>query len=244
MKYARKCLWMALPWALAASVNAQDAMFVDSSGNVGVGTNTPDTTFHVSRADGTAQVLVRDTFGTSPLAMFELDNSGFPSFRFTDASASNSWDFRLAGVGSGERFEVTKVGTGGSEFRVFGNGDAELPRGTLAEGSSRSIKDNIVQVDESAVLAKLAALPVSEWSYEGRLTKRHMGPMAEDFHVLFGLGPDDKHIAPKDLAGVALAAAKALKAENDALKADNAAIRDRLQLLESRLEVLLRSMDD
>ena len=38
---------------------------------------------------------------------------------------------------------------------------------------------------------------------------RHLGPMAEDFHAVFGLGEDDTSIAPADLAGVALTAIQA-----------------------------------
>ena len=33
-----------------------------------------------------------------------------------------------------------------------------------------------------------------------------MGPMAQDFHAIFGLGEDDTHIASLDASGVALAA--------------------------------------
>jgi hypothetical protein len=34
--------------------------------------------------------------------------------------------------------------------------------------------------------------------------------MAQDFAAAFGLGPDDRHIAPLDAAGVSLAAIQAL----------------------------------
>lgn len=39
----------------------------------------------------------------------------------------------------------------------------------------------------------------------------HVGPMADDFHAAFGLGADEKRVSPNDLAGLALAAAEALK---------------------------------
>ena len=38
----------------------------------------------------------------------------------------------------------------------------------------------------------------------------HLGPMAQDFSAAFGLGEDDRHIAPLDAAGVSLAAVQAL----------------------------------
>jgi trimeric autotransporter adhesin len=39
---------------------------------------------------------------------------------------------------------------------------------------------------------------------------QHVGPMAQDFHAAFGVGPDDKHIATVDADGVALAAIQGL----------------------------------
>ena len=40
---------------------------------------------------------------------------------------------------------------------------------------------------------------------------RHIGPVAEDFYAMFGLGPDDKHVAATDMASIALIAAKELQ---------------------------------
>jgi hypothetical protein len=66
--------------------------------------------------------------------------------------------------------------------------------------------------------------------------------MAQDFRALFGLGPDDTHIRPGDVAGVALAAVQALSevvAEKDArLLAHQAridALAEQLARLEARL---------
>jgi len=223
---------------LATSVAwAQDAMFVDSTGNVGVGTNTPSAPFEVSRTNGSAQVLVSDSGSASPLQMFKLNNNGFPAFNMTDSSQSDfSWTFRLSGQsGVDERFTITKLGTGAAEMELKANGDMSI-RGTLSTGSSRTIKDNIVPVDGDTVLAKLDALKVDEWSYKTARNQRHVGPMAEDFYATFGLGPDNKHVAPGDMAGVALAAAKALKAENERLREQNEEILDRLSRLEAQLD--------
>jgi hypothetical protein len=68
------------------------------------------------------------------------------------------------------------------------------------------------------VLAKITALPVTEWSFKGDPV-RHIGPTAQDFKATFGLGADDKHIALKDVAGVALIGVQELHkmiAERDA----------------------------
>ncbi len=47
---------------------------------------------------------------------------------------------------------------------------------------------------------------------------RHVGPMAQDFYAAFRVGEDDRHITSIDEDGVALAAIKALHAENRDLR--------------------------
>jgi len=64
---------------------------------------------------------------------------------------------------------------------------------------------------------------------------RHVGPMAQDFYVAFGVGADDKHITSIDEDGVALAAIKALHAENGALQLDNRALHVENAVLRRRL---------
>jgi hypothetical protein len=96
--------------------------------------------------------------------------------------------------------------------------------GTWASASDRNMKTNIARIDDAAVLEKVARLPIDRWSYISERGVRHVGPMAQDFYAAFGIGPDDKHITSIDEDGVALAAIKALHAENAALRARLAAV--------------------
>jgi hypothetical protein len=136
--------------------------------------------------------------------------------------------------------------------------------GTWTDNSSRTVKENIDPVDGPAVLERVESLPVSEWGYEDEPDDiRHVGPMAEDFHEMFGLGADDEHIASLDTAGIALAAIKGLSKQLDErderindleteldakdariddqtdriehLEAENDQLRDRLAAIESQL---------
>lgn len=209
--------------ALSASAAAQDALFIDNQGRVGMGTATPSQAVHVHRDDGTAQILVQETAGTAATrTLFALENPGNVLFTLKDTNTGDIWDFSNRVNG----FNITRQGTGGQEFLiqpngrfivgpggqhnfiVHPNGDAVLA-GTLTESSSRETKTAIQPVDGEQVLAKLAALPLSEWQYKDS-TDRHMGPMAEDFHAAYGLA-DDKHVSPKDMAGVAMVAAQSLQ---------------------------------
>jgi hypothetical protein len=67
-------------------------------------------------------------------------------------------------------------------------------------------------LDCQSVLARVAALPLTEWNYKNEAAGiRHVGPMAQDFQAAFQLnGGDDKHISVVDESGVALAAIQGL----------------------------------
>jgi hypothetical protein len=45
------------------------------------------------------------------------------------------------------------------------------------------------------ILDRVSRLPITSWHFKTDPRKRHVGPMAQDFHAAFGLdGDDDKHI--------------------------------------------------
>jgi len=110
--------------------------------------------------------------------------------------------------------------------------------GTWSSLSDRTMKTHVAPLDDAAVLAKVAALPVSEWSYTSERGVRHVGPMAQDFYAAFKVGEDDRHITSIDEDGVALAAIKALHAENAVIRAENTALRNRLAALEEKVAAL------
>lgn len=232
-----------------SGVGAQDAMFVDSSGNVGVGLNTPAKQFHIEGADssqlGANNVMIRiaNTAGSEESRrMLELVNSGSPLLVYRNTSSGETWSQNPVG---GD-FTITKGGTGQQEFQMNGGGNVTI-QGSLTENSTRASKKGFSIVDAKTVLAKLEQLAIEEWSYRHTPDVRHVGPTAEDFHAAFALGPSDG-IAPRDLAGVALAAAKALNTQSkvlservrkiNALKAQNEMLEQRLSAMEKRLERL------
>ena len=98
------------------------------------------------------------------------------------------------------------------------NGDLQIP-GQLITGSSREIKTDIRKPGYASILDKVESLDIPQWSYKTSPESRHIGPIAEDFFALFGLGVNNKTISPIDVAGVALAAVKALKAEERSARA-------------------------
>lgn len=236
--------------AFASTALALDAVYVDSSAQVGVGTNAPAAPLHVYRDDGTATLRVEEQNGiAAKRTLYNLINNGQVRFSMEDTSTSRSWDFLLADDG----FNISLVGSGGAEFVVRDNGGLVVGpggaanlvltsagnmfiSGTLTESSSRTTKTDIASADGAMLLAKLEKLPIAEWRYKnGAPDDRHVGPMAEDFYALFGLGADEEHISPKDLAGVALAAIQALNNENTSLRAEVDALKESILRLERKV---------
>ena len=123
-------------------------------------------------------------------------------------------------------------------------GNATCNGTTWNNGSDRHSKQDFSPVNSRTVLEKVASLAIQSWRYTNNPATRHVGPMAQDFHALFGVGDDDKHIATVDADGVALAAIQGLnqKIEERANRlekqlrdagADNAAMQQRLSQLEA-----------
>jgi len=121
--------------------------------------------------------------------------------------------------------------------------------GTWASLSDRNAKDDFGSVIPEQVLAKVAELPITKWSYKTERGVRHVGPMAQDFYAAFGVGEDNKHITTVDEEGVALAAIQGLNqkleqqlnrqnAENAKLKQQNDSLAERLNELEATVKRL------
>ena len=83
--------------------------------------------------------------------------------------------------------------------------------GSWSSISDRNLKENFAPVDGQSLLARLNEIPIETWNYKAQDDSiRHMGPMAQDFRAVFGLGSDDKRISTVDADGVALAAIQEL----------------------------------
>ncbi len=89
--------------------------------------------------------------------------------------------------------------------------------GAINGSSDLNRKENIISIESSDILQKVADLPISQWQFKGEQIT-HIGPMAQDFYAAFGLGEGETTIATDDADGIALAAIQALKIENDLLK--------------------------
>ncbi len=97
-----------------------------------------------------------------------------------------------------------------STQRLLANSTGVTVNGTFNNSNDRNLKQNFAPVSSAKILEEVTRLPVSEWSYKEDPDTRHVGPVAQDFYSVFHIGTDDKHIAPIDEGGVALAAIQGL----------------------------------
>jgi Chaperone of endosialidase len=100
--------------------------------------------------------------------------------------------------------------------------------------SDRNRKANFGSVDPADMLHRVRDLPISTWNYTSDdASVRHIGPMAQEFAALFGVGADDRHIHPLDGQGVALAAIQGLVAQIEELREENARLAARVTRFET-----------
>ncbi len=199
-----------------------------ANGNVGIGTVNPGAKLDVN--------------GTIAASGAYLSGNGAATLTFSDAlnDAGKSWvlfdgyygagnfgiaryDPALGGFPADRNIVITpagNVGIGkidpGTKLDVAG----EVTCVAVNLTSDRNAKEDFKPVSSREVLAKVAALPITEWQYKKQGDARHIGPMAQDFHAAFGTGRDDKHIASVDADGVALAAIQGLNEKLDEKSAE------------------------
>jgi hypothetical protein len=157
-----------------------------------------------------------------------------------------------------EKLRITSTGNVGigtanptSGPLQMGSGAFVTPGGVWTNASDRNLKENFVPVDRAALLQKIDALPLLEWNYRNEdPSVRHIGPVAQDFYSIFGLGNSSTSIATIDPSGIALAGIQGLDQKSqgravklaelqkqlDAKTEEIRSLRDRLVRLESLLE--------
>jgi hypothetical protein len=104
---------------------------------------------------------------------------------------------------------IVRDENGANLFEVD-DGGAVRVLGSIVHGSDRERKILHRRVDPSVLLELLMELPLYQWSWKDEPAETHLGPTAQDFSELFGLGSDPRSVATIDMDGVALAAIQGL----------------------------------
>jgi hypothetical protein len=130
---------------------------------------------------------------------------------------------------------VGGVGAAPSTQRLLATTSGVTVNGTFNNQSDRNAKQDFTSVKPQQILDKVVQLPISQWSYKDDPATRHIGPVAQDFHAAFKIGTDDRHIAPLDEGGVALAAIQGL---NQKVEEREAALRTELKQKQTEITEL------
>ncbi len=128
---------------------------------------------------------------------------------YTNSSADNQMTMRFDGG-----------------YRLFSKNDLSTGVSLAASGTSWSVicdrnkKENFREIDGESVLARIRALPITEWNYKANdPSVRYIGPMAQDFWQAFRLGGTDSlSITTLAFDGVNMAAVQALEKRTADLK--------------------------
>ena len=128
---------------------------IAANGFIGMGDSTPDAALTLSRADGNAGILIRESSPTTAnRIMLDLENNGAPFIRLTNNATNDSWIFALDSKGD---FIISRTGTGGQELKLTDDG-------TLIIGGGG--KQNLI-LDASGNLKIAGTLTTNDGSLSG-----------------------------------------------------------------------------
>ena len=176
------------------------------------------------RADGTGSVALGSFAAAIASGSFVFSDRSQPGV-LHGAVTPNEFSVRATGGVVFQTGITANIGV-----RLASNGTQWL---SLSDART---KHRFRELETDDVLERIAAMPVTEWSYEAQDAGiRHIGPTAQDFHAAFGLGEDPLRIGTLDADGVALAGVRALEARSRAQAS-------RIEALERALEKALDAL--
>jgi len=221
---------------------AANQFLIRAAGGVGIGTTAPTRELEVQHS-GDTEIGIKSTDSGGHLWTLQSSSvSGSANldatFQIVDRTANSSR--MLIGTNGN-----VGIGTTNPTNRLHVVGGITCT--ALVQTSDRNAKENFAPVSPKEVLAKVAALPISTWTYKEMRDGRHLGPMAQDFYTAFQLGGSDTTITAVDTEGVALAAIQGLNQklieEIECRDAENAELKETVSELKRMVEALNRKID-
>jgi hypothetical protein len=168
----------------------------------------------------------------NPTAKLEVETTGEPATLLLHRTDGGQWYLTST---ADDTFTVGTSATEGEELLILDALGNLTTSGTVNGVSDRAKKKDFEAVDAPAILDAIGDLAIAEWSLtDDPAGTRHVGPTAQDFRAVFGLGADEHHIALADLSGVALAAIQALATRLEERDAEIERLNQRLNDLETR----------
>ncbi len=188
--------------------------------------------------DGVPEAKVRQHASAAISEIVVTKNQDLSDGKIRIAVTNDSTVFDLGYYGSVSGTLKLQAGSSGTANPIEHSSGAHLtPGGVWTNASDENLKENFQQVDGADILEKINALPISQWNYKSESDDvTHIGPTAQDFQRVFGVGENDKTISTIDPSGIALAAIKEL---NKKLEQENKALRAEMDELKKLVQQLV-----
>jgi len=213
---------------------ADGQMVLTRNGNVGIGTVTPLTRFHVNLPSGVGNgnVYFGATAGYPPFGADCNVNNGVVGFLFNSSSSSpKGLNIYYDGVSNGGGSSYFICNDNNSlRFQVLGNGNVQNANNSYGATSDIKIKENIV--DATPKIDDLMKVKIRNFNRIGESTKQ-IGVIAQELETVFPglveetedvdkdnkyLGTTTKAVKYSVFIPILIKAIQELKIENDALK--------------------------
>ena len=184
-----------------------NALYVDSTGNIGMGTASPSTHLEVG-ANATTGTTIKLTYADSSYGEY-IFNEGATK-RWSVGSSGNTDFFYLFNYSNNRTDFVIDdatgyIGLGGlktpSEPIEHANGATLAGGTTWTNASSRSLKHDIQKLPIAVAMATLGALNPVTFRYNNTPTDQTVGFIAEDVPESVAT-PDHKGLSPMDIVAV------------------------------------------
>ncbi len=125
-----------LPFRIFPGAPSNALTIEASTGDVGVGTTSPDSALDIERSLGNFAELLR------------LTNNGGPRLNFDDTTDTQDWLMQTTGGGSAN-FQITRTGTGNAEMDLSPNGDVAFFGTVSANNGAATLPDFVFESDYS-----------------------------------------------------------------------------------------------
>jgi Chaperone of endosialidase len=137
-------------------------------------------------------------FDQPQVGIFQTSVNDFARLRFT--VSGRSWDIATNGIDEG-LMNFFNHQRSSNAMTLRGNGNLSI-KGTLTQGSSRTLKENIVGLSSKEALETLNHLNPVKFRYKADAERaHHIGFIAEEVPELVAT-PDRQGLSPMDIVGV------------------------------------------
>ncbi|WP_136444118.1 hypothetical protein [Pacificoceanicola onchidii] len=123
-----------------------NSMWLEDTGDLGLGTSAPTAPVHIRRNDNSARILILDTGSSGAQEMFAMVNNGGSYFTLDNTDAGTTWYFVHENAAP-NRFIISDAVADGPEMSLTADGDLTIPGQLFTAGSCAAGCDRVFDED-------------------------------------------------------------------------------------------------